>query len=232
MSLVGAAARVLNPLVWRWPGHAARKLYGFALAEHGSMLDLRLAARVTGSPSRAAAYLRHADDEARHCQMFTKRARQLARESGRPLELPPPRADCEQLIAELGEVDFLAFVHVGEARAIEQFHAYIRYFRRTGRERDATLLETILVDEDRHAAYTRTLLVEVAGGEPSARRALRRVRRWELWRRWLRAGRFLAERVYVVTMVVVYAAAAPLSLLVRWARPSRSGWRAVDETEP
>lgn len=215
--------RLLNPLVWRRPGHAARKLHGFALAEHGSLLDLRLAARLTSSPSRAAAYLRHADDEARHAQMFGKRAAQLAREA----ELAPPgpvAADCEQLFANLGELDFLAFVHRGEARAIVQFRGYIEYFERTGRERDASLFATILVDETRHADYTRALLLELAGDEAAARRALRRVARWEAWRSWLRAGRFLAERVYWVAMLLVYVLAAPLSLLVRLARPLPRGW--------
>lgn len=227
MSLTATLARLLNPLVWRRTGHAARKLHGFALAEHGSMLDLRLAARRTDSPARAAAYLRHADDETRHAQMFAKRARQLAREAGLA-PLGHVRADTEQLFANLGELDFLAFVHVGEARAIEQFHAYIDYFEAHGRERDASLFATILVDERRHADYTRELLLELAGGEAGARRALRRVRRWEAWRTWLRSGRFLAERVYVLTMLLVYVLAAPLGVLVRVARPIVRGWRAIE----
>ena len=71
--LTGWLARASSPWVWRSPARAARKLHGFALAEHGSMLDLRLAAARTTSPARAAAYLRHADDEARHAQMFIRR---------------------------------------------------------------------------------------------------------------------------------------------------------------
>lgn len=223
MSAIALFARLLNPLVWRRPGHAARKLHGFALAEHGSLLDLRLAARLSESPARAAAYLRHADDEARHAQMFGKRARQLASEAG-IAPLGPIRADCESLFSRLGELDFLAFVHRGEARAIIQFHCYIDYFETQGRERDASLFTTIIADESRHADYTKALLVELAGNESAADKALRRVARWEAWRSWLRAGRFLAERVYVIAMTVVYVLAAPLSLLVRWARPVVGGW--------
>jgi rubrerythrin len=228
--LTAALARALNPLVWRRPGHVARKLHGFALAEHGSMLDLRLAARLTPSPERAAAYLRHADDETRHAQMFAKRARQLAREA----QLPPlghVRADSEQLFVGLGELDFLAFVHVGEARAIAQFQTYVRFFRARGREREASLFSAILVDEQRHADYTRELLYRLAGSEAEARRALRRVRRWEAWRSWLRAGRFLAEKVYVLAMLLVYLLSAPLGLLVRWARPVRRGWRSLESAD-
>ena len=224
MSATALAARLLNPVVWRRARHSARKLHGFALAEHGSMLDLRLAARATPSPARAAAYLRHADDETRHCQMFAKRARQLAREAGLA-PLGHPRADSEQLFYSLGELDFLAFVHVGEARAITQFETYVEHFRARGRERDAGLFEAILVDERRHAAYTRELLFELAADEREAQRALRRVRRWEAWRTWLRAGRILAEGVYVGSMSLVYVLAAPLALLVRAVRPTPSGWR-------
>jgi hypothetical protein len=226
--IAGALVRLLNPLIWRWPGHAARKLHGFALAEHGSLLDLHLAARETTSPARAAAYLRHADDEARHAQMFGKRASQLARDAGQA-PFGPVRADSEQLFTTLGELDFLAFVHRGEARAIVQFHHYIRHFEAAGRERDASLFCTIVADETRHADYTKALLLELAGDEAVARKALRRVARWEAWRTWMRAGRFVAERVYVATMLLVYVLAAPLSLLVRLARPIRRGWT---ETEP
>lgn len=218
-------ARGLNPFVWRWPGHAGRKLHGFALAEQGSMLDMRIAASRTTSPQRAAAYLRHADDEARHAQMFARRARKLAGDLG------PLMADCEQLFDALGELDFLAFVHTGEARALGQFETYVAWFTARGREQDRVLFETIMVDERRHSAYTRELLLELAGSEAAAKQALRRVARWELGRRWLRAGRFVAERVYVLTMLIVYVLAAPLSLLVRAARPIRRGWRTPAASE-
>ena len=224
MPAAAIVARLFNPIVWRRPRHTARKLHGFALAEHGSMLDLRLAARATSSPARAAAYLRHADDETRHARMFGKAAQRLIEELG-AAPLGPVRADSEQLFVSLGELDFLAFVHVGEARAIAQFETYVEHFRRVGNEREASLFEAVLVDERRHAAYTRALLFELGASPREAEAALRRVRRWEAWRTWLRAGRFLAERVYVVAMVLVYVLAAPLGLLVRVARPSSSGWR-------
>lgn len=224
-------ARWLNPLVWRWPGHAARKLHAFALAEQGSMLDMRIAAARTESPQRAAAYLRHADDEARHAQMFARRARKLASESRTPRQLGPLAADCEQLFQSLGELDFLAFVHTGEARALAQFDTYVAWFATHEREQDRLLFETIMVDERRHAAYTRALLLELAGNEAVAKQALRRVARWELGRRWLRSGRFVAERVYLLTMLIVYVLAAPLSLLVRVARPIRRGWQTPNASD-
>lgn len=226
MDLTATLARASSPLVWRAPGRAARKYFSFALAEQGSMLDMRLAAARTSSPARAAAYLKHADDEARHAQMFARRAARLAEEAPRPLALGPLRADSERLFELLGELGFLAFVHLGEDRARRQFEAYLAWFKGQAREHDAGLFAAILGDERRHGEYTWALLVELAGGEREARRALRRAGRWELGRRWLRAGRFVAERVYVALTLVVYVLAAPLGLLVRWARPVRRGWQA------
>lgn len=218
-------ARLLSPLAWRTPRRSAVKYHAFALAEHGSMLDLRLAAARTDSSARAAAYLRHADDESRHAQMFGRRATRLAGEARPALALGPVRADSERLFELLGERDFLAFVHVGEERARRQFEAYVEWFKQAGRTQDSNLFETVLVDERRHGEYTLQFLRELVG-EVEARRALRRVGRWELRRRWMRAGRFVAERVYVAAMLVVYVLASPLALLVRWARPIRPGWRS------
>jgi len=224
--LTFALARLSSRWAWRTPPLAARKLHGFALAEHGSMLDLRLAAARTCSPARAAAYLRHADDEARHAQMFARRAARLAGEARRPFVLPPVRADSERLFDGLGERDFLAFVHFGEDRARRQFEAYVTWFKSQARDQDAALFETILVDERRHGDYTRALLFELFG-EQEARRALRRVARWELGRRWLRAGHGLAERVYIALTLLRYVLAAPLALLVRLVRPIRRGYIAA-----
>jgi rubrerythrin len=224
--LTGRLARLLSPLAWRTPARSARKLHAFALAEHGSMLDLRLAAARTPSPARAAAYLRHADDEARHAQMFARRAGKLAGEAARPFVLPPVRADSERLFERLGEPDFLAFVHLGEERARRQFEAYVAWFKGQARDHDAALFEAVLGDERRHGAYTRELLLALVG-EREARRALRRVARWELGRRWLRAGRFLAERLYLALTLALYLLAAPLALLVRLVRPIRPGLRTA-----
>ena len=216
--------RVLNPIVWRWHRHAARKLHAFARAEQGSLIDLSQAASQTQCPARAALYLRHASDEARHARLFSRRSAELRAAAGR-LPLAPPRADTDNLFERLGEVDFLAFVHRGEARGCRQFEAYRDYFATVGRAADRALFHGVVADEYRHRDYTRSLLVDLAGGEDQARRALRRVRRWEAWRSWRRAGRGLAGRVYGLAMFAIYVAAAPLALLVRVTRPTHPGWR-------
>jgi hypothetical protein len=34
----------------------------------------------------------------------------------------------------------------------------------------------------------------------------------------------VSHRVYALTMTILYLTMAPLALLVRWLRPSRTGW--------
>ena len=216
--------RLLNPIVWRWPGRAARKLFSFALAEHGSMIDLQQAARATPSAERASMYLRHAGDEARHARLFANRSGELRQARGQQ-PFGHPNADTEDLFDRLGEVGFLAFVHRGEHRGRTQFESYRDYFAKRGQERDRALFEAIIADERRHESYTYELLVELAGGEEPARVALKKSARWSAWRAWRRAGRALAQRLYGLLMVLLYLASLPLALLVLLVRPTRSGWR-------
>jgi len=216
-------ARIVNPIVWRIPGHGARKLYGFSLAEHGSMLDLKAAARLTSSPARAAAYLRHMLDETRHAQMFALRSGELRVQAGLP-SLGFPNADIENLFERLGEVRFLAFVHRGECRGRQQFETYRDWFARNGDNKTRAMFDAIVRDEVRHETYTRELLVELTGGEAKAWRELAKAGLWEAWRTWRRMGRFVAETLYFVVMVVVYGLLAPFVVVGAIARPAPKGW--------
>jgi hypothetical protein len=216
-------AALLAPIAWRIPGHAARMLHGFARAERSSQLDLMLAANATTSTSRRALYVRHALDEARHASMFARRAEELRRARGEP-PLAPVEADTEQLFTTLGELGFLAFVHAGEARGRAQLARHAATCRRRGDDRSAALFEAILPDEARHERYTRELLVELAGGEARARRAILRARLWEARRAWRRVGRSGAQLVFTASMLVLYLATAPFAVLVRVKRPVQSGW--------
>lgn len=216
-------ASLLAPLAWRVPGHPARMLHGFARAEQGSMIDLLAAANLTPSPARRALYLRHALDEGRHAGMFAHRSAEL-RKADRRLPLGPVHADTERLFERLGEARFLAFVHLGEARAQGQFASHLRTCRARGDERTVAMLTAIAADEAQHADYTAALLAELAGGAAQARRAVRRARLWEAFRLWRRGGRWVAAGVYAALMMVLFVAVAPLALLVRVVRPERAGW--------
>src|SRR5262245_53444391 len=188
------------------------------------MLDLRAAASQTPSPARRALYLRHALDEARHATMFGRRSAELRRARGQP-SFGAPRADTERLFERLGEIGFLAFVHRGERRGRAQFEAYRAFFDRRGDHKTRAMFEAILADERRHESYTLEVLRELAGGDGAASAALRRAAIWEAWRTWRRAGRFVAQGIYGVTMVVLYVSLAPFALLLGAIRRPRRGWR-------
>jgi hypothetical protein len=222
-----ALARALSPVVWNLPGHRATKLFRFALAEHGSMLDLHTAARLTPCPERRAAYVRHAIDEARHAEMFTLRSAELRVSDGKA-SLGAPRADSEGLFTALGEIRFLAFVHHGERRGCRQFEGYRDWLRAHGDHKTSAMFQAILKDEYHHMSYTRELLVELSGSEAAARRELRRAIAWEAWRTWRRWGRFLAAKVYFVSMVALSVLMLPFSLLLRASRPAPRGWHAIE----
>lgn len=227
-------AKIVNPIVWRLPGHPARKLFSFSLAEHGSMLDLKAAARLTTSPERRAAYVRHLLDETRHAQMFALRSAELRRNQGKE-SLGFPNADTDSLFEKLGEVRFLAFVHRGELRGRQQFETYRSFFARRGDDRSRALFDAIVRDEVQHETYTWELLQELTGGEAPAKKELRKAALWEAWRIWRRLGRFAAERLYFVLMMLVYAALAPFKAVVALVRPPHKGWvvpvneREIDE---
>lgn len=222
------AARVLAtltaPFAFATRARTARHLYGFALAEHESMLELRAAAAKSPSPERRALYLRHALDEDRHATAFACHATEIRRALGKGA-FAHPRTGSEALFERLGEEDFLAFVHLGEARGRAQFEAYSTHFARRGDAKLRALFVALIGDERGHESYTRELLVECAGGEPRAKRALRRMAFHEGVRRWRRAGQGLAGLVYRALMLVLYATLLPFALVVRLARPLRAGWR-------
>lgn len=201
-----------------------RKLHQFALAERASMVDMRQAARLTPSPERAAAYLRHADDEARHAHMFLRRAQEVARTSS----LPAPgalRVDTEHLFDTLGEVAFLAFVHYGEARARRQFETYQDWFLANGRDKDHALFDAVLADERRHERYTYAFLCELSGSEAAAKAAVRRAFWWEAKRRWLRSGRTVATAIYFVCSWLLYVVLLVWVPVIRLARPALRRWQ-------
>jgi rubrerythrin len=214
--------RLVTPVVWRIPGHGARKLYSFAKAEQGSRIDLLQAAQLTSSLPRRALYLRHAIDETRHAAMFWRRANEL-RADDHKSAWPPPQADTEALFTRLGESRFLAFVHRGEKHGREQFELYATYFQKRGDTRTATLFEAILVDEQRHESYTHELLVDIAG-DASAQH-LRRAAMWQAWRTWRRAGRSVANVIYVVVMTLIYLVFGPLLAISRRFGRKRAQWQ-------
>ncbi len=180
----------------------------FSATERASSLDLLEAASLTESPERAALYLRHARDEARHAEVFWRLAQ---REVG--LDNLRPAVDTEGLFAQHGEAAFLAFVHLGETRGRIQFEIYEEVLRRNGHRLCARAFSAILRDEVRHESYSLALLHNIA---PNA--AIQTIRK-------MRARRLLAslQRMRQRVATHLYAIAIwPIHLL---------GWLALRATQ-
>lgn len=223
MSLHALITKITCFYGWRTPPRSAKKFFEFALAEQGSMLDLSAAARLTKSDKRRALYVSHMLDEKRHALMFSLRSAELCRQAGRK-SYGNLHADIENLFQTLGEVKFLAFVHFGERRACQQFNIYRNWFKKQGNKTNKSLFEAILKDEQRHADYTWELLVEFTGGEQAARREIKSVRMWEAWRKWRRAGKSLANNLFVILSLCIYLFMAPYAVLIRLFKRQRKGW--------
>lgn len=209
--LFGALVFFTAPFVHASPWLAARLFESFARSEWESKLDLAQAAARTPSVERAALYLLHAEDEARHTRMFRKRASELSPGFGAPHRVEA-RVVSTGLFANLGECDFLAFVHHGETRALEELEARCRVLDAAGDGRSARLIEAILTDERRHAAYTWRLLVELVGPAEAGQR-VRRQKLREAGRLFRSRGLLLVQPVLVLALVALYLVTGPLLAL-------------------
>ncbi len=201
--------RLIDRVLWRTARQRARRLAAFASVERSSATDLRLAARACASPERAVMYLRHASDELRHSKLFYD----AAREQGAAAP-PPPSATCEALFELLGELDFLAFVHLGERRGRRQFEIHARTHAQQGRAALARMFEAILEDERQHERYTEKLLHELAGSEARVRERLRAMRRWELLRGFVRLAHSNAAALFALGAGALYVLVTPLRVLL------------------
>ena len=204
-------------LSFQSPARTVERLLLFSLAEEGTMIELEQAASLTEDPDRAAAYLRHAADESRHARMFVARAREIASEHGIPL--PVRRgADSSDLFRSLGEIDFLAFVHRGEARGRARFAGWRRAFSASGDHKTASLFEALERDERQHETYSLALLSSLAG-EQRARGALRKVALRSAWQGYQRLARATGEVLYALLLWALLPMLLPLGWLVRRAQP-------------
>lgn len=194
-----------------------RVFHAFAEAERASMIDLVEAAQLTPSAERAAAYLRHAEDESRHAQIFLSESRRIA-EQHHLAPIGPLRADTESLFRTLGEPAFAAFVALGETRGALQFEAYCDYFRARGETRMVRLLERILEDESRHEEQARAL-TETLSPHPLRLRLAMRARR--LRGAHARIAGALHRTLFGILATGLILLFSPLALFLRPAKQGR-----------
>lgn len=189
--------------------------HAFAEAERASMIDLVEAAQLTPDAERAALYLRHAEDESRHAQIFLSESRRIA-EQHQLASIGPLRVDTESLFRTLGEPAFAAFVALGETRGALQFEAYCDYFEARGETRMVALFKRILEDETRHELQARTF-TEALSLHPTRLRIAMRARR--LRAAYTRQASTLTNTLFSLFAALLVILFSPLAWVLKHKKP-------------
>ena len=244
MSLLRFAESTKNRAVWREPRRKLLTLESFARTEEDGGRDLLVAARRIGDAELRKHLERHAEDEIRHAALFRRRAADLRGEhpslvlgeqADKPYDLSRGRgADVDAhgflnsgLVDQLGEVDYVAMLHVAEARAAELFEMH-RELSRDDAQMTA-LFDVILKDEKYHCAYTQRFLEKwrAEGRGRDVDEALKRARGSRLLGAWKRLGlRAGAGFSRVLLYVFYYTLLVPFSLKARGSARG-AGWRTA-----
>lgn len=246
--ITSRAAREL----WADRARKIRTLESFSKTEEDGGLDLRVAARRVADAELVKALLLHADDEVRHAQMFRARAAELrstaagssAQESSPDHDLSRARgADRTDahgfftagLCDELGEVAYVAMLHVAEKRAAELFERHSAALRDDPETK--AVFDSILKDEKFHISYTKKTLERwtAAGRGAEVKAGLRRARGSRFIGAWKRFGaRAAASFGRVALWLLYWTLLLPFSLLAS-RRRTPAEWRAparVSDRDP
>lgn len=235
-----------NRAVWSDPVRRFRTLQSFAETEEDGGKDLRAAALRIADPDLRGHIERHANDEKRHASLFRRRAAEVAEQtagrhhaadgaSDRSYDLTRKRgADMDAhgffnagLFDELGEVAYVAMLHVAEQRAAEVFDVHSA-LNQDDPETKA-VFDEILKDEKYHIAYTGKFLDSwrAEGRGREVERGLKDARSSRLLDAWKRLGvRSAGGFSRVVLRVLYWTLLVPFGLLARRTRDA-SGWRTA-----
>lgn len=220
-------------LTWRIKGWPIRLMTHFSQAERGSAYDMLAAAEQTERRDLRRTYLLHALDEQRHAGIFKSRVKALGGMDRAQAALSDAGAmqgagivGAQTLFERMGELEFLAFVHVVEQEALEQFQAYC--------DRDLPDPDTIQAfvgianDEKFHISYSGRQLEHYRseGRGAEVDKALRAVK-WNRFKEgWLRTSKHIGDAVSSLWLWLLYATAvAPFRLV---ARLEKGGWQPVE----
>lgn len=234
--------------LWADPHRSLLTLESFAETEEDGGKDLVAAGKRITDAEILGHLQRHAADELRHARMFRERAAEVAaaqgrhlgtkdEEMGRAYDLSGRRAPEEVnshgffqagLFDEMGEVGYIAMVHVAEKRAAQIFERHARAARAAQDPQTAEIFSSILRDEKYHVAWTGTVLERWRGEGRAAEvdRAESRARRGRLMDAWRRVGlRSASGFAHVMLAAAFWTVLAPFGLLARLQRPAAAGWR-------
>jgi rubrerythrin len=233
MQFLRTALRPAQAWIWNNEALRARNLLRFAETEADGGRDLVRAAEVTSDPLLRRLFIFHANDEQRHANLFRQRGlailRGLPREAHKAVEndwITPGERGLDDLKVDKGnDASLLAFVHLSEKAAAEDFTVYRDLLSADPATRK--VFDEILHDETFHMNYTLAQLNRIA---PKKRGwLLWRARLSRLWKGYLRIAAALAGLISGVVLTALYFVLLPP---FAWAannasRKENQGWTAV-----
>ena len=227
---------LLNPIqswVWRDPVRRGHRLLRFAEVEADGGRDLARAAELTRDAKLRRLYLRHAQDEQRHAEIFRRRGTELLRAHRSPGEagwqpdwLAPGERGLDDVSVEAGrDGPLLPIHHLSEAAAAPGYTTYRQAVGNDGETR--TVFATILKDEEFHMTYTRHELGRVSPEKQGW--LLWKARLGRLWKGYLRFAVGLAGMIGAVILTLQYFILLPLFAwgAKRAEKRDPEGWRTV-----
>jgi len=220
----------LHRWIWSDAHRRARKLLRFGETEADGGRDLARASELTNDSRLRCLYLRHAQDEQRHANMFRQRGAAvlvaLPTRASSTFEanwLAPGERGLDDLrVDQQGDDTLLAFLHLSERAAAGRFKVYEKAL--SFDPSTQKLFADILRDEEFHMDYTRRELVRVSPKKHGWRLFSARAHR--LWKGYLRVATALASVMGGLVLLVQYFVVLPLFALLakRAARGEPDGW--------
>jgi rubrerythrin len=231
--------RLLKPLhrwVWTDAQRRGRKLLRFAETEADGGRSLSRAAEVTPDPVLRRLFLRHAQEEQHHAELFRLRGRELLLGTPRRSRfeanwLAPGERGLDDLWADDHDDEaLLAFLHLSEKAAAGRFAIYGEVL--DGDPGTRAVFARILEDEAFHMNYTRKQLARLTPRKQGLR--LWQARAGRIWKAYLRVANAVASGLGTLMLGVQYFVLLPpfAVLAKRAARREQGGFSVSRSPTP
>lgn len=238
--------------MWSDPVRKVRTLESFGSTEDDGGRDLLAASKRVSDPELLHHIVRHAKEEMEHGELFRRRAAELRAESqaegavredfsDKGSSMLRARGDVEVdghgfydggMFDSMGEVAYVAMVHVVEQRAHETFMMHMACIGDDPKTEE--LFKKVASDEKYHISYTGKILDRwrAEGREREVDIALKEARRSSFLGAWKRLGvRSGAGFGKVMMWVFYWTLLLPMGLLSRARKPAE-GWAEPRDKRP